>query len=67
MAAAAYVMGRPSRFARAGRTARIGRWLLRRGRPRRHVPLPGPLAAWTATRDLPTPPDQTFREWWAAR
>jgi L-lactate dehydrogenase complex protein LldF len=67
MAAAAYVMGRPSRFARAGRTARIGRWLLRRGRPRRHVPLPGPLAAWTATRDLPTPPDQTFREWWSSR
>ncbi len=25
------------------------------------------LAGWTASRDLPTPPDQTFREWWAQR
>ena len=65
MAAAAYVMRRPNRFARAGRTARIGRWFLRRGRPR--VPLPPTLAGWTASRDLPTPPDQTFREWWAER
>jgi L-lactate dehydrogenase complex protein LldF len=65
MAAAAYVMRRPGRFARAGRTARIGRWFLRRGRPR--VPVPALLAGWVASRDVPTPPDQTFREWWAAR
>ena len=65
MAAAAYVMRRPSRFARAGRTARISRWFLRRGRPR--IKLPATLAGWTASRDLPTPPDQTFREWWAGR
>jgi L-lactate dehydrogenase complex protein LldF len=65
MAAAAYVMAKPSRFARAGRTARIGRWFLRRGRT--IFPLPSTLAGWSASRDLPTPPDQTFREWWADR
>ena len=28
--------------------------------------LPGPLAAWTASRDLPRPPRQTLRDWWRA-
>ncbi len=29
--------------------------------------LPGPLAAWSSVRELPEIPQQTFREWWAAR
>jgi len=29
--------------------------------------LPGPLRAWTASRDLPPVPKQTFREWWRER
>ncbi len=29
--------------------------------------LPGPLSGWTATRDLPEVPKQSFRDWWSER
>jgi L-lactate dehydrogenase complex protein LldF len=29
--------------------------------------LPGLLSGWTAMRDVPTIPKQTFREWWEER
>jgi L-lactate dehydrogenase complex protein LldF len=61
MAAASWVMASPARYAAAQRTGRAGRALGRRGRIRR---LPPPLSAWTAARDAPAPPAQTFREWW---
>jgi iron-sulfur cluster protein len=46
----------------AQRAARLGaRPLARSGRVDR---LPWPLSGWTATRDLPQPPAETFRDWW---
>jgi L-lactate dehydrogenase complex protein LldF len=27
---------------------------------------PPPASGWTGSRDLPAPPAQTFRQWWAA-
>jgi L-lactate dehydrogenase complex protein LldF len=62
MAAAAWAMSSPGRFAAAERAAGLGRVLARRGRIRR---LPPPLAAWTASRDAPAPPAESFRQWWA--
>ncbi|MDF2143432.1 LutB/LldF family L-lactate oxidation iron-sulfur protein [Knoellia sp. p5-6-4] len=63
MRAAAWVMGDARRFARAGRAAGAGRHGIRKGRP--VVPLPPPLSGWTSSRDVPQPPSETFRDWWA--
>jgi L-lactate dehydrogenase complex protein LldF len=53
------------RYERMQKLARIGQFpLARRGFIER---LPPPLNAWTAARDLPAVPRQTFREWWAER
>ncbi|MGV9213285.1 LutB/LldF family L-lactate oxidation iron-sulfur protein [Micromonospora sp. RB23] len=62
MAAAAYTMDRPRLYAAGQGAARLSRFAGRRGRG-----LPPPLNGWTASRDLPEPPAQTFREWWDAR
>jgi L-lactate dehydrogenase complex protein LldF len=61
MAAAAWTMADSTRWTRALRAARLGR-LLRRRRA-----LPPPLSAWVGSRDLPQPPRQTFRDWWASQ
>ena len=62
MAAAAWTMSDSRRWGRAIRAARVGRAL---GRKRGRIStLPPPLSAWTATRDAPVPPPETFREWW---
>lgn len=63
MAATAWAMGRAGRWGRLQRLSRLGRLLGRHGRIAR---LPPPLSPWTSSRDLPTPPAQTFREWWSA-
>ena len=62
MAAAAWVMEDADRFARAGRAAGAARHGIRRGKP--VLPLPPPLNGWTASRDLPQLPAETFRDWW---
>jgi len=62
MAAAAWVMSDPKRFAAAEKAGRVGRLLARGGTLRR---LPPPLSGWTSSRDAPAPPSETFREWWA--
>jgi L-lactate dehydrogenase complex protein LldF len=61
----ARVFASPARYEAAQRLARLGQWpLVRRG----VIPAaPGPLAPWTAMRDLYPVPQQTFREWWRER
>jgi len=63
MAAAGWVMADPGRYAAAQRAARMGRILAAGGD--RIRALPPPLSAWTASRDAPKPPTETFRDWWA--
>lgn len=62
------------RYERAQQLARLGQRPFVRGRGgpdanRRGsiTSLPGPLAGWTALRDLRPVPQQSFREWWQAR
>ncbi|WP_045878434.1 lactate utilization protein B [Pseudofrankia sp. DC12] len=59
MTAAAWTMSDPARWTRALRAGRLGRLL--RGRRA----LPPPLSAWAGARDVPVPPAETFRDWWA--
>jgi L-lactate dehydrogenase complex protein LldF len=56
---------RPRLFARAGAiAARLSRLAARDGWIRR---LPGPLGRWTARRDFPAMPEQSFQEAWRTR
>jgi L-lactate dehydrogenase complex protein LldF len=65
MGTVGWVMSSPGRFGAATRSARVVRPLWRRrGRIRS---LPPPASRWTAVRDAPVPPPQTFREWWRGR
>lgn len=62
----AAALGSRRRYELAQRAARAGSYpLSKNGRIERQ--LPGPLAGWTAVRDLPTPPAESFRQWWARR
>jgi L-lactate dehydrogenase complex protein LldF len=57
MKTVAGVFSSRGRYERAQKLARLGRGPIAR------AALPG----WTAMRDLPEPPKQTFREWWRER
>jgi L-lactate dehydrogenase complex protein LldF len=60
MRAVALVFASRRHYERSQKLARLGRGPLAR------LPV-GPLAKWTAMRDLPEVPAQSFREWWRAR
>jgi L-lactate dehydrogenase complex protein LldF len=65
MRAMAWAFATPKRLELAQRLARKGQGpLVHDGRIER---LPGPLAGWTAARDLAPVPRQSFREWWRER
>ncbi len=52
-------------YERAQRLGKLGQRALRKDD---HISwLPGMLGGWTAMRDMPTIPQQTFREWWKER
>ncbi len=62
----AAALGSRRRYELAQRAARVGSFpLSKNGRIERQ--LPGALAGWTAVRDLPAPPAESFRQWWAQR
>ena len=64
MRTVSWVMRDPKRWALALRSGRLGRLLGRRRGVIGDVPVPV-ASQWTGTRDLPRPPQQTFRDWWA--
>ncbi len=63
MKAASWLMSDGGRFGRAGRAATLAHGL--GGRDGVISAAPPPVSAWTRSRDLPAPPRQTFRQWWA--
>ena len=65
MEAMARVFANRRLYEAAQRAGRFGQWpLVHRGKIGR---LPGPLAGWTAARDLQPIPRQSFRDWWRQR
>jgi L-lactate dehydrogenase complex protein LldF len=62
--AMARVFASRRRYEAAQKLARAGQLPLARGGTIRR--LPGELGGWTASRDLPAVPAQSFREWWRA-
>ena len=61
----ARVFAEPSRYERAQKLGRLGQRFLMRDGYIEH--LPGPLAGWTAMRDVYPVAGETFREWWRSR
>lgn len=63
MRTAGWAMGSAARFGLAEKALGAGRLLA--GNDHRISRLPWPASKWTASRDVPAPPAQTFRQWWA--
>lgn len=65
MKTAAFALSSSSRLSGAQKLVRIGQKPFEHGGTLRG--LPGMLGKWTAVRDLPPVPAESFREWWAKR
>ncbi|MCI4673955.1 LutB/LldF family L-lactate oxidation iron-sulfur protein [Candidatus Mycolicibacterium alkanivorans] len=63
MCTAAWAMRTPRRFALAEKALSMGRFVA--DSDHRITALPWPGSRWTASRDVPEPPKETFRQWWA--
>ncbi|KUI24037.1 (4Fe-4S)-binding protein [Mycobacterium sp. IS-1742] len=63
MTAAAWAMASPRRFALAEKALAAGRLVA--DADHRITALPWPGSKWTASRDMPEPPVETFRQWWS--
>ena len=63
MKAAAWAMRSPRRFSMAEKGLAAGRIIA--NSDHRITALPWPGSRWTASRDLPEPPKESFRQWWA--
>lgn len=61
MAAAAWIFASASRYEKAQKAGSLARFLARDGRI---TSLPWPGSKWTSSRDVPTPPSESFRAWW---
>ncbi|MGV9797082.1 LutB/LldF family L-lactate oxidation iron-sulfur protein [Mycobacterium sp. NPDC003449] len=62
MKAAGWAMSRAGRFSLAEKALGAGRLIA--GKDHRISALPWPASKWTASRDIPEPPAETFRQWW---
>ncbi|MFS8100321.1 iron-sulfur cluster-binding protein [Lentzea alba] len=61
MAAAAWVFQDAARYEKAQKAGALARFLARDGRI---SSLPWPGSKWTSSRDVPAPPQESFRAWW---
>ncbi|MFN3006807.1 LutB/LldF family L-lactate oxidation iron-sulfur protein [Mycolicibacterium wolinskyi] len=62
MKAAGWAMAGAGRFSLAEKSLAAGRLIA--GKDHRISALPWPASKWTASRDIPEPPKETFRQWW---
>ena len=62
MKAAGWAMAGAGRFSFAEKALAAGRLIA--GKDHRISALPWPASKWTASRDIPEPPKETFRQWW---
>jgi L-lactate dehydrogenase complex protein LldF len=65
MKAAAWAMSDAANLSTARYFGRIGQKAFTNNGVIHH--LPGMMSAWTATRDMPAIPPESFRQWWAKR